>query len=57
MKEWLKEKFLSRKFLAAVAAVGDAAVGVIQWSEALQVVLAWMAVQGVADAVSQFNKE
>lgn len=57
MKEWLKEKFLSRKFLAACAAVAGAAIGVIQWSDAVNVVLAWIAVQGVSDAVAQFKKE
>jgi len=57
VKEFLKEKFLSRKFLAACAAVAGAAFGVIQWSDAVHVVLAWIAVQGVSDAVAQFNKE
>lgn len=57
MKEFLKEKILSRKFLAACAAVAGAAVGVIQWSDAVNVVLTWIAVQGVSDAVSQFKKE
>lgn len=57
MKEWLKEKFLSRKFMAAVAAVVGAGFGVITWSEAVNVVLVWLSVQGVSDAVAQFKKE
>jgi len=56
MLQWCKEKLLSRKFLAAVAAVTGAALGVIQWSDAVNVVLTWIAVQGISDAVTQLKK-
>lgn len=49
---WLKDKFLSRKFLAAVAAVAAAATGVIPWSDALNIVLLWITVQGLQDVVT-----
>ena len=54
---WLKEKLLSRKFIAALAAVGAATAGIIPWSDAVNVVLVWMSVQGVSDAVSAFKGE
>ena len=54
--QWFKDKLLSRKFLAAVAAVAAAAFGIIQWSEAIQVLTAWIAVQGLSDAVTQLKK-
>lgn len=54
---WLKEKLLSRKFLTALAAIGAATAGIIPWSDAVNVILVWMSVQGVSDAVTAFKGE
>jgi hypothetical protein len=59
MVQFLKDKFLSRKFATAIAAVVAAFAGLITWPDALNVVMLWLAVQGTSDIVSQIksNKE
>jgi len=51
-----KDKLLSRKFLAAVAAVIGAASGTISWDQAVAVVLMWLGAAGVEDAVKAYKK-
>jgi len=53
MVQLLKDKLLSRKFLAVVAGVIAAALGVISWDAAIQLTTVWLGVQGLSDAVSQ----
>ena len=53
MGQLLKDKLLSRKFLAVVAGVIAAALGVISWDAAIQLTTVWLGVQGLSDAVSQ----
>ena len=54
---FVKEKLLSRKFLAVVAGVIAAFFGVITWDAAIQLATVWLGVQGITDAVSASKKE
>lgn len=54
--DWVKRKLLSRKFLMAVGAVIAAFGGTISWDQAVAIVMAWIASEGVADAVATWKK-
>jgi hypothetical protein len=56
MKEFLKDKLLSRKFLTVVVAAAGAAVGLISWSDVVQLASIWLGAQGLVDATSKFKQ-
>jgi len=57
MKEFLKEKFLSRKFLTVLVAVAGAAVGLISWSDVVTLASIWLGAQGLVDATAQLKEK
>jgi hypothetical protein len=56
MKEFLKDKLLSRKFLTVVVAAVGAAFGVVGWNDVIQLVSIWLGAQGLADAAAKFKQ-
>lgn len=54
--DWLKEKLLSRKFLVVVGTVVAAATGAVTWSDAVQVITAWIVGQSAVDAMTVSKK-
>lgn len=57
MKEFLKEKLLSRKFLTVIVAAAGAAVGVVSWSDVVTLASIWLGAQGLADAAAQLKEK
>lgn len=56
MKEFLKEKLLSRKFLTVCVAAVGAAFGVVGWDDVIQLVSIWLGAQGLADAAAKLKE-
>lgn len=55
--DWLKRKFLSRKFLTLLVGVAAGAFGLVPWDQVLNLAMVWIGAEAVVDASHSLKKD